>query len=81
MFYLKTIVLISLFGTILNHKFLDVNDILNVDFMPGSLLLLEGQTETLDEDNFGKNITSSKNYDVATSGSIMEAFSTMGYHR
>lgn len=81
MSYFKIIVLFSLFGTVLNRKIFDVNDLLNVDFMPGSLLLLEGQTERVDDKIFGKNISKPVSYDVATSGSIMEAFSTMGYHR
>lgn len=77
---MKTIVVLAFLNVVLANNFFDVNDLLNSDLMPGSLLLLEGQTES--NQVIGRNVSiQPKKSDVVTGGSIKEAFNTMGFHR
>lgn len=64
---------------ILCNNVIDVDDILSIDYMPGSLLLLEnpGGSEQLKSIT---NLTGNHGYDNIT-GNFNQAFSTMGFHR
>lgn len=69
MFLVFIIVLIN-FNLVLN-QFIDVNDILSENLMPGSLLFLEGTEK--------KNLTEKPK--IIDDGTLNKAFSTMGFHR
>lgn len=69
MFSVLIICLINL-HVVLN-QFIDVNDILNENLMPGSLLFLEGTEK--------KNLTEKPK--IIDDGTLNKAFSTMGFHR
>lgn len=65
--------------------FLDVNDILNEDLMPGSLMLL-GDVDLIkkseSDDNLqSRTIDSNTNDSILDDGGWDQAYSTMGYHR
>lgn len=57
---------------------IDVDDILSIDYMPGSLLMLENPDN---KENYLNSSVSPKNENLVRSGLFNEAFSTMGYHR
>lgn len=59
---------------IADYNLIDMSDILNVDFMPGSLLVLENP-----ENEEFSNVTHVPVSDQR--GTFDEAFSTMGFHR
>lgn len=77
MFFLA---LVLFFHVTVANNFIDINDILNVDYMPGSLLLLEGASDEQQIEERNVSLKDTK-YSSKTSGSIMEAYNTMGYHR
>lgn len=53
------------------NQFIDINDILSENLMPGSLLFLEGPKK--------KNLTEKPK--IIDDGTLNKAFSTMGFHR
>lgn len=69
MFSVLIIVLIKI--NVVFNQFIDVNDILNENLMPGSLLFLEGTQK--------KNLTEKPK--IIDDGTLNKAFSTMGFHR
>ncbi|KAF5300442.1 hypothetical protein FQA39_LY02241 [Lamprigera yunnana] len=55
------------------YNMIDLSDILNVDYMPGSLLILEN----LDTDTFENDSSNS----IKQQGTIQDALTTMNFHR
>lgn len=78
MFFLAFVLL---FHVTVANNFIDINDILNVDYMPGSLLLLEGASDETQVVERNVSLKHTTKYSSKTSGSIIEAYNTMGYHR
>ncbi|KAF5302435.1 hypothetical protein FQR65_LT08524 [Abscondita terminalis] len=58
-----------------DYNVIDLSDILNVDYMPGSLLILENPEESVFEN---RTTTDSK---PSHQGTFHDAFTTMNYHR
>lgn len=55
---------------------IDLSDILNVNYMPGTLLVLESPNQ---KEFPIKNVTTETN--IKYRGTFEDAFATMGYHR
>lgn len=72
---LQLLILIRLFFISTANNLLDVEDILDDKFMPGSLLLLEGT------DSYTNSSVKPDTEEEVHDGSILGAISTMGYHR
>lgn len=68
--FLILIILVANLNLALN-QFIDINDILSENLMPGSLLFLEGTQK--------KNLTEKPK--IIDDGTLNKAFSTMGFHR
>lgn len=66
---------ISLLTLSLANNLLDVEDILDDKFMPGSLLLLEGT------DSYTNSSIKPETEEQTQDGSILGAINTMGFHR
>lgn len=71
------IILLSLANGEFKDSFIDMNDILDEDFMPGSILVLE---------NPGAASSSNKSLNASVSsqhldGSLYDAMATMNFHR
>lgn len=67
--------LISVFSVSSANNLLDVEDILDDKFMPGSILVLEG-TESYKNETINPEPTQN-----VLDGSFNRAYSTMGFHR
>lgn len=76
--FIKYLLIINV-SLILCNNVIDVDDILSIDFMPGSLLLLENTSGSDHLKNL-TNLTVNEDYDNIT-GRFNDAFSTMGFHR
>lgn len=71
---LSVIVVINVISILCNNV-IDVDDILSIDYMPGSLFLLENAP------NYRNDTSALKNDTLDLTGKFNEALSTMGFHR
>lgn len=71
----KLAVLLLLLHAVFCDNVLDVDDILDDRFMPGSLLVLEGT------DEYTNSTTKEEEVQNVLDGSFFGAYSTMGFHR